>query len=168
MNDLLKSLVMQIFEHCQKHNLKIRTVESCSGGGLASLLTTIPGSSQYFDSGIVVYSNEAKQKLVAVPKSVLEKYGAVSFEAATIMAENSVSEAGFISIVTTGILGPAGGTNEKPVGLVYIANNICNKHILAKKYIFSGSRDEIKEHVLKESLKFTINNLMSNLKNDNK
>jgi nicotinamide-nucleotide amidase len=107
---------------CRSRGKKIATAESCTGGLVAGLLTEIPGSSAVVDRGFVVYSNEAKQELLAVPAATLAAFGAVSQETARAMARGAVthSHADF-AIAITGIAGPDGGTPEKPVGLVHFA-----------------------------------------------
>jgi len=120
--------------------LKIATAESCTGGLIAHSLTNISGSSNYFDRGIVSYSNNAKHEILNVQKKLLEEYGAVSEPIAKKMAENirKLSKVD-IGISTTGIAGPTGGTKEKPIGLVYIAIST-KKDIIVKKFLFRGNR----------------------------
>lgn len=128
-----------------KKKITIATAESCTGGLLASRLTDIPGSSAYFLSGVVTYSNESKVKMLGVSKKDLENYGAVSSHVVKQMAEGvrklSSSD---IGIGISGIAGPGGGTAEKPVGTVYIGFNYKDKAVFSKKYSFQGTRDEIK------------------------
>lgn len=102
--------------------LRVATAESCTGGLIAGLLTEIPGSSDVVDRGFVTYSNEAKEDLLGVPRALLERHGAVSEEVARVMAEGAVkhSRAG-VAVAVTGIAGPAGGSVQKPVGLVHLA-----------------------------------------------
>ena len=101
---------------------KISTAESCTGGLISALLTSIPGSSDVFECGFVTYSNEAKTKMLSVPEDLLESEGAVSSQTAMAMAlgalDNSNANA---TLAVTGIAGPDGGSEEKPVGLVYVA-----------------------------------------------
>lgn len=102
--------------------LMLATAESCTGGLVSALLTSIPGSSRVFDRAFVTYSNEAKQQMLGVPGSVIERHGAVSEETARAMAEGAVRHSiSQIAVAITGIAGPDGGTAEKPVGLVHIA-----------------------------------------------
>jgi PncC family amidohydrolase len=102
--------------------LTIATAESCTGGLLASRITDIPGSSDYFDRGLVTYSNAAKTELLGVPAETLAEHGAVSEPVALAMAEGVRRIAGAdLGLGITGVAGPAGGTPEKPVGLVWIA-----------------------------------------------
>jgi len=124
--------------------LKIATAESCTGGMIASRLISFPGISEVFLEGAITYSNEAKIRTLNVKEETLNKYGAVSEETAKEMALGIAIRAGAdISVVTTGIAGPAGGTEEKPVGLVYIG--LYYKGIVtAKRYIFNGDRNKVR------------------------
>lgn len=127
-----------------KKNLTIATAESCTGGMIASKLIGYPGISQVFMQGAVTYSNEAKMKELSVNKETLDKFGAVSEETAKEMAEGIAKKAGVdISIVSTGIAGPGGGTEEKPVGLVYIGLYI-KGNIIVKRFNFQGDREKIR------------------------
>lgn len=102
--------------------LKIVTAESCTGGLIAGLLTEIPGSSDVVERGFVTYSNDAKVELLGVPPELIEKHGAVSYEVALAMANGALRQSrAHIALAVTGIAGPGGGTDQKPVGLVYIS-----------------------------------------------
>jgi nicotinamide-nucleotide amidase len=122
----------------------IATAESCTGGLVAKMLTDISGSSAYFTQGWITYSNKAKIEQLGVPKELIEKHGAVSEEVASAMAKNAQQKAQTdYSIAITGIAGPSGGTEQKPVGLVYIcvgSDNICQ----TRRFLFSQSRDIIR------------------------
>lgn len=128
---------------CDK-NLTVSTAESCTGGMIAEKLISYPGISKSYLEGMVVYSNEAKVKRLGVKRETLDIYGAVSEQTAKEMAEGIAAESGSnIAIVTTGIAGPSGGTEEKPVGLVYIGLYI-NGISKVKKFNFQGDRDKIR------------------------
>jgi nicotinamide-nucleotide amidase len=102
--------------------LKIVTAESCTGGLIAGLLTEIPGSSDVVDRGFVTYSNKAKEEMLGVPAALIRQHGAVSEAVARVMAEGAIrNSTAQLSIAVTGIAGPGGGSDEKPVGLVHIA-----------------------------------------------
>ena len=102
--------------------LRLTTAESCTGGWVAKVLTDVPGSSQWFERGVIVYSNAAKMELLGVSRHTLETYGAVSREVAAELARGAVSRAAAeVSLAVTGIAGPDGGTSVKPVGLVWLA-----------------------------------------------
>jgi nicotinamide-nucleotide amidase len=105
----------------RERHMTIAAAESCTGGLLGKTITDIPGSSDYFAGGVIAYSNELKMKLLSVPQIILEKYGAVSEECARYMAEGAVQNLGAnIGVSVTGIAGPSGGTDDKPVGRVYV------------------------------------------------
>lgn len=125
-------------------NLTISTAESCTGGMIASTLINYPGISQVLLEGAVTYSNEAKHNRLGVKNETLDKYGAVSEETAIEMAVGIAKTAGTnVSIVTTGIAGPGGGTEEKPVGLVYIGVYV-NGEVKVQKCMFKGNRERIR------------------------
>ncbi len=118
----VESLEELVVQELQKQGKKLATAESCTGGLLAKRITDVPGSSAVFDMGCVTYANEAKEMLLSVDHETLERYGAVSEETARSMAEGIVRRSGSdIGVGITGIAGPDGGTEEKPVGLIYIA-----------------------------------------------
>jgi competence/damage-inducible protein CinA-like protein len=142
-------------------SLTLATAESCTGGLLASRITDVPGSSTYFLEGIVSYSNEAKEKMLGVPVSLLEAHGAVSTPVAEAMASGVRKLSGSdIGIGISGIAGPGGGTAEKPVGTVYIGLDVKGVGTSSQKYQFSGSREQIKivssEKALDMIMKFLI------------
>ncbi len=127
-----------------KNNLKISTAESCTGGMIASRLVSISGISNVFLEGAVTYSNEAKVRTLNVKEETLKKYGAVSEETAREMAEGMAKRTGSdIAVVTTGIAGPGGGTEEKPVGLVYIGLYYKGE-VFVYKNIFNGNRQAVR------------------------
>jgi nicotinamide-nucleotide amidase len=124
----------------KNQKLVIATAESCTGGLISHTLTNISGSSEYFDRGIITYSNRAKMELLDVPEDILKNYGAVSMEVAKSMAKGVRIKSNVdIGISTTGIAGPTGGSKEKPVGLVFIAISTEN-NTFVKKFNFSGNR----------------------------
>ena len=132
----------------RKKELKIATAESCTGGLLSKMITDVAGSSEVFDGGITTYSNQIKYNLLGVSSSLLNHHGPYDHRVATQMAEGvrRVMEAD-IGIGITGIAGPGGGTEEKPVGLVYIAVSLKGKNTQVTKYKFgeTNSRDRIRE-----------------------
>ena len=122
MNDDLHTAAMAVLDSCRARGLKIATAESCTGGLVVGALTEIAGSSDVVDRGFVTYSNEAKQKMLGVPAATIEKHGAVSRETAEAMARGALGNADADIVVSiTGIAGPGGGSNDKPVGLVHFA-----------------------------------------------
>ena len=124
--------------------LKIATAESCTGGMIASRLISFPGISEVFLEGAVTYSNDAKMRTLNVKEDTLNKYGAVSEETAKEMALGIAMRAGAdISVVTTGIAGPGGGTEEKPVGLVYMGIYYKGE-VTVKRFVFNGDRNKVR------------------------
>ena len=127
-----------------KNNLKISTAESCTGGMIASRLVSVPGISDVFLEGAVTYANEAKVRTLNVKEETLKKYGAVSEETAREMADGMAKRTGSdIAVVTTGIAGPGGGTEEKPVGLVYIGLYYKDE-VYVYKNVFNGNRQKVR------------------------
>ncbi len=133
--------------------------ESCTGGLLASRVTDVAGSSAYFDRGVVTYSNESKQALLGVSREALDEHGAVSEAVAREMAAGIRDTAGTTwGVSTTGIAGPGGGTDSKPVGTVYIGVAYAapwgsqNSTVDARRYVFDGDRDECKEAFATQAL----------------
>ncbi|MGE5329541.1 MAG: competence/damage-inducible protein A [Deltaproteobacteria bacterium] len=137
----LEKVVVTLLKNSGK---KLVAAESCTGGMIASRITSIPGASQVFDRGVVTYSNESKTELIGVKKETLEKYGAVSKETAYEMAKG-VREAARadIGVAVTGIAGPSGGSEEKPVGLVYIGL-ADEKGVDTYEFRFNGDRERIR------------------------
>jgi len=145
-NDSLPSVLIK---ELTKRNQTIVFAESCTGGLLSSLLTSISGSSQVFQGSIVSYSNELKNSLLNISKDMLDKYGAVSEEVCESMAINVKNRLGADwAIAISGIAGPNGGTKEKPVGLVYISIAGPSNHITNIKKIFNATRNRIEIQTL--------------------
>jgi PncC family amidohydrolase len=145
----MKSLVKKLI----KKKLKISFAESCTGGLLASSITSISGSSKIFNLGLVTYSNQAKIKFLKVNKNIIKRYGAVSHECCLAMVNNlsKISKAN-INVSITGIAGPKGGTKLKPVGLVYIGIKKGNK-IQIFKYLFKNKkRSSIQKSTVRKAL----------------
>ena len=141
----------------KNQKLVIATAESCTGGLIAHTLTNISGSSEYFDRGIVTYSNRAKMELLDVPEDMLKKYGSVSMEVAKTMAKGVRIKSNVnIGISTTGIAGPTGGSKKKPLGLVFIAVST-ERNTVVKKFNFSGDRSKNKESTCNAALDMLLN-----------
>jgi nicotinamide-nucleotide amidase len=142
------NLVNKVSDELKKQRQTVATAESCTGGLLAHTLTNISGSSDYFNRGVISYSNISKQELLDVPEQELQEYGAVSQQVAESMAKGIRQKASVdYGLATTGIAGPTGGTKDKPVGLVYIA--IATKdHVIAKRFLFQGNRLTNKENTV--------------------
>ena len=136
----MKKLSQKIVRLLTKKRLKISFAESCTGGLLSSSMTSISGSSKVFTIGLVTYSNQSKISILKVPKNIIRKHGAVSYETCLSMVKNlgKISKTN-ISVSITGIAGPKGGTKQKPVGLVFIGIKKGNK-TLVKKYLFKNKK----------------------------
>ncbi|MBR0383032.1 MAG: CinA family protein [Eubacterium sp.] len=141
--------------------LTVATAESCTGGLVAGTLVNADGISAVYKEGFITYSNEAKQKYLGVKKETLDTYGAVSRETASEMAQGAALAADAdAAIVTTGIAGPDGGTEEKPVGLVYIGCWLKGKTVV-KRCFFGGDRQNIRYMAVKEALDILYCQLLS-------
>ena len=136
----MKKLSQSVVKLLSKKRLKISFAESCTGGLLSSSITSISGSSKVFTLGLITYSNQAKINILKVPKKIIMKHGAVSYETCLSMVKNlsKISKTN-ISVSITGVAGPNGGTKQKPVGLVYIGIKK-NKKTLIKKYLFKNKK----------------------------
>ena len=140
-----------------KKKIKLSIAESCTGGLLASTITSISGSSKIFNLGLVTYSNQAKIKILKVNKSIIKKYGAVSYECCYAMVNNlsKISKAS-INVSITGIAGPKGGTKKKPVGLVYIGVKKGNKIEIIRCLFKSKKRSLIQKATVKKALNLVL------------
>ena len=149
----MSNLSLKIVKLLTKKKLTVSFAESCTGGLLASSITSISGSSKVFSMSFVTYSNYAKVKLLNVPKKTIKKFGAVSYETCLSMVKNlsKISQSN-ISVSITGVAGPNGGTKEKPVGLVYIGVKKGSKIIVRKNLFKSKKRIFIQKKTVKETL----------------
>ena len=143
----------RLFLILKRKNLKLAVVESCTGGLLASTITSISGASKVFNLGLVTYSNQAKIKILKVNKNIIKKYGAVSHECCSAMVKNlsRISRAN-INVSITGIAGPKGGTKQKPVGLVYIGVKKGDKIQINKCLFKSKKRSSIQKATVKKAI----------------
>jgi nicotinamide-nucleotide amidase len=144
----LRALGERLGSHLTASGRTLATAESCTGGWIAKVLTDIPGSSGWFGYGIVSYSNQAKQELLGVPVSVLVEHGAVSEAVVRAMAEGAIHHGETnVAVSVSGIAGPDGGTEEKPVGTVWFAWSVLDDTGLrshAAEHHLSGDRDEVR------------------------
>ena len=136
-----------------KKKLKVSFAESCTGGLLASSITSISGSSKIFNLGLVTYSNQAKIKFLKVNKNIIKKHGAVSHECCQAMVNNlsKISKAN-INVSITGIAGPNGGTKQKPVGLVFIGIKRNNKTQVSRFFFKNKKRLSIQKATVRKAL----------------
>ncbi|WMJ88318.1 competence/damage-inducible protein A [Anaerocolumna sp. MB42-C2] len=141
-NENLEDIVVSMLA---KHHIMLTTAESCTGGLIAGRIVNVPGASAVLGEGFITYSNEAKQKYLKVSPQTLMRYGAVSRETAAEMAQGAAASSGSkASLAVTGIAGPDGGTEEKPVGLVYIGCTV-NEKLHIKEYRLKGNRQKIRD-----------------------
>ena len=153
----MKKLSKKIIKLLSKKKLKISFAESCTGGLLSSSITNINGSSKVFTLGFITYSNQSKINILKVPKKIISKHGAVSYETCLSMVKNlnKISKTN-ISLSITGVAGPKGGTKQKPVGLVYIGIKRGNK-TLVKKFLFKNKkRNSIQRSAVNKALNLVL------------
>ena len=158
---LQKKLVEDIFQQCLKKDLHIITMESCTGGLISGAITDIPGSSKIFDKGLITYSNESKVELLGVSKTNIDTFGAVSREVVTEMATKLIIDTNAqdkVSIATSGVAGP-GKSEQKPVGLVWLASYKYNNLIVKQIDFGNISRYKIRKKAVYEALKLLQENL---------
>lgn len=147
-----ETLEMAVVRLLKKLELTVSTAESCTGGLLAARLVNVPGVSDVFREGFITYSNKAKRKILDVNKGTLKKYGAVSEQTAKEMATGGVfATDSDVCVAITGIAGPEGGSEEKPVGLVYIACYLKDK-VRVEQYLFKGNRNKVREQAVVKAL----------------
>ena len=149
----MKSLIKLLI----RKKIKISVAESCTGGLLASAITSISGASKIFSLGLITYSNQAKIKILRVNKNIIKRFGAVSYECCYAMVNNlsRISKTN-INVSITGIAGPRGGTKKKPVGLVYIGLKKGNKIQIIKCLFKSKKRSSIQKATVKKALNLVL------------
>lgn len=147
-----QQIVEKLAHKLTQHGIKLCTAESCTGGLIAKTLTDLAGSSDWFDRGFVTYSNQAKTDMLSVPASLIDRYGAVSEAVAGAMLNGAIkhSEAQY-AISVTGVAGPGGGSDDKPVGTVWIGVG-CEDNKIVRRYVFSGDRDGVRQTSLTTAL----------------
>lgn len=157
-----ETLEMAVVRLLKKLELTVTTAESCTGGMLAARLVNVPGVSDVFREGFITYANKSKRKILDVSKSTLKKYGAVSEQTAKEMATGGVfATDADVCIAITGLAGPDGGSEEKPVGLVYIACYLKDK-VRVEKYQFKGNREKIREQSVVKALDLLRRSILDN------
>ena len=139
-------------KRCRALGLRLTTAESCTGGLVGARLTDVGGASDVYAGGVIAYSNELKMRQLGVPADLLERHGAVSAEAAEAMARGGREELGAdASIAVTGVAGPAGGTPEKPVGLVFVSVQAADRSA-TERFRFSGDREAVRARATAQAL----------------
>ncbi len=149
----LQRLAKQVAAAAHQHHHRLVTAESCTGGWIAKTLTDIPGSSDWFECGMTAYSYEAKQAMLGVQASTLEGHGAVSRETAIEMVSGAlVHSGGSLAVAVTGIAGPGGGIEDKPVGTVWIAWKRRGGYPTALVFHFDGDRETVRRQAVAAAL----------------
>lgn len=160
MTDLLQLATLLGSTLLEQHHVLV-TAESCTGGGIASAVTDIPGSSAWFDCGFVTYSNSAKTHSLGVLPELIAQHGAVSLNVAAAMAQGALAASrGTLAIATTGIAGPGGATPGKPVGTVCFGL-ACQNHLHTEKQHFEGNRQMVRQQSVIHALKMLLDFLKS-------
>lgn len=155
------ALAERLGHACHARGVTVTTAESCTGGGVANAITAIAGSSAYFETGYVTYSNAAKQRLLGVPATMLEVHGAVSRETVEAMVTGACRESGaHIGVAISGVAGPGGGSSDKPVGTVWLAWGGIQR-VEAECHHYPGDRRAVREQAVRDALIVLIRQLES-------
>jgi len=156
----MKKELIKLIYLLKKKRLKLAIAESCTGGMLSSSITSVSGASKVFIMGLVTYSNQAKMKILKIPKKIIQKHGAVSIQCCLSMVNNlSKISKSKVCVSITGIAGPKGGTKQKPVGLVYIGVKNQKKIIVSKNQFKNNDRSAIQKATVKKALNLIIRQL---------
>ena len=153
----LKDLAEELGACMKDKGVKLASAESCTGGWLAKIITDIPGSSEWFTGSVVCYSNESKTSLLGVQESTLIDFGAVSGDTVIEMVDGLFERTDAdVAVSVSGVAGPDGGTEDKPVGLVWLSWGKRDKSVYAEPYNFEGDREDVR----KQSIAQILNNLL--------
>jgi nicotinamide-nucleotide amidase len=153
----IKKLVKELAKKLTSQHLSLVTAESCTGGGLSYWLTSLSGSSEWFERGFVTYSDQSKIDMLGINPSTIDSFGAVSEQTAREMAEGALrNSAAALGIAITGIAGPTGGSALKPVGTVWIALAKANSMTHAQSELFPGNREQIRKGVIVRALELLL------------
>ena len=148
----LITLAERLGRLCREHDVTITCAESCTGGGVASAITAVAGSSDWFETGYVTYANAAKNRLLGVPEALLERAGAVSREVVEAMVAGACRDSGAgLGVAVSGVAGPGGGSAEKPVGTVWLAWGDAGGQ-QAERHRYSGDRLAVRDQAVREAL----------------
>ena len=148
----LITLAERLGRLCREHDVTITCAESCTGGGVASAITAVAGSSDWFETGYVTYANAAKNRLLGVPEALLERAGAVSREVVEAMVAGACRDSGAgLGVAVSGVAGPGGGSAEKPVGTVWFAWGDADGQ-QAERHRYSGDRLAVRDQAVREAL----------------
>ncbi len=149
----LRDLAEQLGECLKAKGMKLASAESCTGGWLAKIITDIPGSSAWFTGSVVCYSNESKHSLLGVDENTLTEFGAVSGDTVLEMSDGLFSHTDAdVAVSVSGIAGPDGGSEDKPVGLVWLSWGKRDKSVFANPFNFDGDREDVRKQSIKQAL----------------
>lgn len=158
----LTTLAERLGRLCRRRGAMLTAAESCTGGGVASVITAVAGSSDYFETGYVTYSNAAKTRLLGVPKALLEAHGAVSREVVEAMVTGACRDSGAsLGVAISGVAGPGGGSDDKPVGTVWLAWGSA-EGAEAERFHYPGDRRAVRERAVREALVGLVQRLEAN------
>ncbi|MBO6275894.1 MAG: CinA family protein [Pseudomonas sp.] len=163
--DLLSQLAAELGRLLQTLKAQVTTAESCTGGGIAEAITRIAGSSAWFEAGFVTYSNQQKTKQLDVPQPLFDEVGAVSREVVEAMVRGAQTQSGArFAVAVSGVAGPGGGSQEKPVGTVWLAWGVGNE-VSAERRHFAGDRDEVRRQTVIAALEGLIRRTVREIEN---
>ena len=151
--DIDTLLIREVVHALKRQGLMLATAESCTGGWVAQVITSVAGSSEWFERGFVAYTNLAKREMLGVSTTTLSRYGAVSEQCARAMAEGALTHShAQVALAITGIAGPSGGTPEKPVGTVCFAWATKKRDTISRKHVFIGDREAVRRQAVATAL----------------
>lgn len=150
------SVAERVISACRAAGLKLALAESCTGGLIGGCLTSVAGASDVLERGFITYANQAKTDLLGVTETVLAEYGAVSEQVARLMAEGALQGGADIAVSVTGIAGPGGGSDDKPVGLVHICAARAGSDTLHQRHNFEGDRDAVRMQTVEAALELLL------------
>ena len=151
--DVAHRLAARVGSQLEDRGLRLVTAESCTGGGVAHVVTSVPGSSVWFDRGFVTYSDASKRELLGVSPDTLDRHGAVSEEVVRQMAEGALARSDArVSVAISGIAGPGGGTPAKPVGTVWLAWALAGQETRARCSHYAGDREMVRQQAVLAAL----------------
>jgi len=149
----LETLARAVSQELKRQGVMLVTAESCTGGWVAQIMTSVAGSSEWFERGFVAYTNLAKREMLGVKTTILSRYGAVSDQTARAMAEGALAHShAQVALAITGLAGPSGGTPEKPVGTVCFAWAGKKRDTQSRKQVFSGDREGVRRQAVAAAL----------------
>lgn len=153
MGEILEKLAEEVGHRLNARGLLLVTAESCTAGWIAKVVTDIAGSSAWFDRGFITYSNEAKREMLGVSGATLAEHGAVSAEVVAQMARGALAQSrAQVAVAVSGIAGPDGGSEEKPVGTVFFAWALAGREPLTQRVQFAGDRHEVRRQSVRLAL----------------